>query len=70
VGRHVPGFAALAEDPQVGHALATLEVAHPQAAQFFTPQAMVKKRRQNGAVALAFQGVGRCRGRTASQVIF
>jgi hypothetical protein len=29
VGRHVPHFRALAQDAQVGHALAALEVAHP-----------------------------------------
>ncbi len=33
VGRHVPDFGALTEDPQVGHALAALQVAHPQTAQ-------------------------------------
>ena len=29
VGRHVPYFAAFSENPQVGHALAALQVAHP-----------------------------------------
>jgi hypothetical protein len=59
VGRHVPHFGALSENAQVGHALAALEVAHAQAAQFFTPQAMVKKRRENRPVPFALERVFR-----------
>jgi hypothetical protein len=61
VGRHVPDFRALAQDAQVGHALAVLQVAHPQAAQLLAPQPVVQKRRQDGPVALALEGVGRGR---------
>jgi hypothetical protein len=61
VGRHVPHFGAFARDAQVGHALATLEVAHAQAAQFLAAQPVVEEGRQDGPIALAFEGVGRGR---------
>jgi hypothetical protein len=63
VGRHVPDLRALAQDAQVGHALAALEVAHPQAAEFLTAQAMVKKRRQDGLIIRCNAASLRLRGR-------
>ena len=57
VGRHVPDLAAFAENAQVGHALAALQVAHAQAAQFLATQPVVEKRRQDGPVPLALERV-------------
>jgi hypothetical protein len=56
VGRHVAHLCAFSENTQVGHALAALKIAHPQAAEFLASQAVVKKRRQDGPVALALEG--------------
>ena len=42
-------------------ALAGLEIAHAQAAQFLTPQPMVEKGCQDGTIALALKGIGRRR---------
>jgi hypothetical protein len=61
VGRHVPDFTTFTQDVQVGHALAALEVAHAQAAQFLAPQAVVEEGGQDGPVAFAFEGVVRGR---------
>jgi hypothetical protein len=59
VGWHVAHFAAFPQNAQVGHALAALEVAHAQAAEFLAAQPVVEEGRQDGAVALAFERVGR-----------
>ncbi len=44
-----------------GTALAVLQVAHAQAAQFLAAQAVVEESRQDGPVAFAFEGAGRRR---------
>jgi hypothetical protein len=59
VGRHVPDFAAFPENAQVGHALAALQVADAQPAQFFAPQPVMQERRQDRPVALALERVVR-----------
>ena len=58
---HVADFTAFTENPQMDDALAGLEVAHAQAAQFLTTQPVVKKGGQDGPVALAFKRIGRRR---------
>lgn len=61
VGRHVADLGPLAVDPEMHHALAALQVLDPQPAQLLAPQTVVEQGRQDGAVAYAFQGVGRWR---------
>ena len=61
--RQIAGLAALAGDFQVRHAFARVpKILHLQLAQLLAPQRMEQQRRQDGAVALALDGirVGRC----------
>jgi hypothetical protein len=53
--RHKPNFVALAMNANVLDATAVLKVAHFQAAEFFAPQPVIKKNRQNPPVTLSFQ---------------
>jgi hypothetical protein len=48
-------------DAQMRHAFALVDVADLQGAQFLTPQAMIEQRRQDRAVALTLQRLGRGR---------
>jgi hypothetical protein len=59
VSRHVPHFTPLTQDAQVGHALAALQVAHAQAAQFFAPQPVVEEGGQDRPVAFALEACSR-----------
>jgi len=49
------------ENAQVGTPWRLCRSEHAKAAEFLAAQAVVQKRRQDGAVALAFEGVGRRR---------
>ena len=56
--RHIPRLAALAGHPKMRHALAgVLAILHPQLAKLLAAQRVEQQRRENGAVALALDGV-------------
>ena len=57
--RQIPRLAAFAGNSEMRHAFArVLNILHLQLAQFLAPQRVEQQRRQDGAVALALDGVG------------
>jgi hypothetical protein len=55
--RQIPGLLALAGDVQMRHAAPCVpEVLDLQLAQLLAPQRVIEKRRQDGAIALLFDG--------------
>lgn len=69
MGGHVPDFTAFTENAQMDYALAGLEIAHAQAAQFFTPQPMVLRYLLWGScrsvIDFVYEGDGHSQARVA-----
>ena len=68
--RQIARLAALAGDFQVRHAFARVaEILHPEFAHFLAPQRVEQQRRQDGAVALALDGVRVGRGEQVARLM-
>ena len=68
--RQIADLAALAGDFQMRHAFARVpEILHLQLAQLLAPQRMEQQRRQDGAVALALDGVRAGRGEQVARLM-
>jgi hypothetical protein len=61
VHRHKPYFVALALDAEVHHAVAALDILHPQSAELLTAEAVIQQNGEDGAVAHTFKSVSRWR---------